>query len=117
MIALERLLKTNKGLVTGPAHVKPDEAIYALLRVRRKPTDVAQVLVSLRSNKHMKYEADELHRQLLVVYKNHPTVVFDAWKVSGLDPTQLFEVLGLHWKTIDDGANLFFDVATAHYVI
>ena len=49
VVALERLRTTNKDLVAGPAHVKPDEAIIALL-LPSNPTDVAQVLVSLSFN-------------------------------------------------------------------
>ncbi|CAI5734668.1 unnamed protein product [Hyaloperonospora brassicae] len=93
--ALADLLQRNKFQPSKLTPDQDDELINALLDFR-KPTDVVKVLLSLRLILGMGPHADELHRKLVVYYKNDLGVMSDAWMRSGVDPKKLVRVLG--WR-------------------
>ena len=89
------LLLSNDALGSTAMRAKPYAIVKALLS-KRNPLEVTRLVVSLRSIPGMTTASDTLHRQLVAFHKDIPKVMSDAWMGLGLDPRELFEVLG--WR-------------------
>ncbi|CAI5741750.1 unnamed protein product [Hyaloperonospora brassicae] len=100
------LLLLNEARPSSRWHVRYSKIVRALL-TKRNPLEVTRLIVSLRLIPETRAVSDTLHRQLVAIHKNIPNVMSDAWMGLGLDPRELFEVLGWHLTHTGDEKLVF----------